>query len=929
MIHFKLEPGLFNRFRLTLYKDHKRLTPFSPELPLDLRSLAHKSISYSSFEKELSSVLDANPSYLIELRLHKESFRLVWDSALKGIAKTHFHILSSHISVSKTVSFGATFKTDIYMLTPSLFVDLDQKKLIFLKEDGGWAHWNAFHRGVKEKKKDTRHSKDPTWKRVYEDTFDIPFSTFNTLQMEFEDPVSESARDLILTTETGLKPRMTSVAQPSVFVFTEDYFDSVRIAVHYLVQGVSLPASYDAFFRKTVEFPQLKWRLAVIQDNWTWVPISPHSELKIYTMIFERFGTDIERDPQTRSIRVSKQNLLLNMDLFRQDLLAEGFSCVFNNKPIKTLSLTFDVETVKQEENFLVSPRVFSQGDSIPYEEWLGFLEGGGWVEKEDGVHILDSVSYETLKAILRLLPSRRKETSFSKKNVISFPKLRILEWLHLKRFGVRFQLPPEEKRILETLTGFHSLPTRPKPRLKQSLRPYQIEGYFWLAFLYENRFGACLADDMGLGKTIQALALIAGIKEGFVRSHVQTPCPHLVIVPPSLMFNWCQEIQKWYPDLKVSEYVGGKRVLDTSSDIILTTYESIRRDAEQLKDTPFHVILFDEAQLIKNIMSGRTSAVRKLNGVFKICLTGTPLENHLGEYYSIIDLSLPGLFGSYAQFKTLMNTEGIEPLIRRSLPFVLRRTKSSLLKELPPKMESIVYLTLTPIQKQLYNMIAREIRSLVVDAYKHHSETQAKMIALTAMLRLRQLCLSPQLLDASIQAESPKIQFLVTKLEELQTEGHSALIFTQFRSLLDIMEKELQNAGLPYLRMDGKTKMTHRKNLITTFQGSETPLFFLISLKTGGVGLNLTQASYVFFLDPWWNPSVEDQASDRAHRIGQTRQVFVVRLVMHHSIEEKMMALKEKKRMLFDTIMESGISRKDKRLLTRKDFEFLLEGVN
>jgi non-specific serine/threonine protein kinase len=328
----------------------------------------------------------------------------------------------------------------------------------------------------------------------------------------------------------------------------------------------------------------------------------------------------------------------------------------------------------------------------------------------------------------------------------------------------------------------------------------------------------------------------------------------------------------------------------------------------------------------MKNIAAKRTASARRLECDFVLTLTGTPLENHLGEYYSILDISLPGLLGSYEEFKRLGFSDPIERLKKRAAPFVLRRTKDKTLKELPPKTENEVYLRMSPRQKALYQKVVSSVRRTVDKAFEQNTAPQASLTALTAILRLRQVCVSPQLVDRRIDERSPKIEFLLSKLREVIEEDHSALIFSQFTSFLDVLEEEIKKEKLDYFRMDGNTPKSARKSLVDAFQcGAGAPLF-LISLKTGGVGLNLTRASYVFHLDPWWNPAVENQASDRVHRIGQKKNVFVTRILMERTVEEKMVVLKKKKAQLYREVLDGMLPKSGKAgLLTKEDFEFLL----
>jgi len=338
--------------------------------------------------------------------------------------------------------------------------------------------------------------------------------------------------------------------------------------------------------------------------------------------------------------------------------------------------------------------------------------------------------------------------------------------------------------------------------------------------------------------------------------------------------------------------------------------------------------MVFDETQAVKNIHADTTGAVRRLKGHFTIAVTGTPLENHLGEYFSVIDLCLPGLLGNYDEFKAELKrvqSSLLDRLLRRTRPFILRRTKAQILHDLPPKIESEVFLDLTDRQKTLYRQTVAQIRATIDEAYRAKTPAQAQLIALTAILKLRQICLSPRLLTKREEEPSPKLNFLMEKLSVLLDEGHSALVFSQFTGFLDLVQEACTRHAVSYHRLDGSTAPAARKTRVKAFQGGEQPAVFLLSLKAGGQGLNLTKATYVFHLDPWWNPAVENQASDRAHRIGQQRTVSIVRLLMRHSIEEKMMALKQRKLELYEAVMRGTARGAGQGVLTRADFDFLL----
>ena len=440
---------------------------------------------------------------------------------------------------------------------------------------------------------------------------------------------------------------------------------------------------------------------------------------------------------------------------------------------------------------------------------------------------------------------------------------------------------------MMARLVRFTGIEERPVPALRADLRQYQREGYHWLAFLYETRVRRLSGRRYGPGQD-RAGNLPPCCHEGgkvTPPGSAPTGLKSLVIVPPSLIFNWEREIERFYPDLNVRVYRGRGRSAGTEDyDVLIASYGLVRRDIARLKQLRFNVIIFDEAQAIKNIFADTTHAVRQLKALFKIALTGTPVENHLGEYFSIMDLVLPGLLGDYREFQGRAKADAasvLPALKERTRPFVLRRTKERILKELPPKIERDVYLELTEEQKKFYNRTVQEVRSTVDAAYRTKAAEQARIIALTAIMKLRQICLTPRLLVEELKEPAPKIEFLKEKLGELCEESHSSLVFSQFTSFLDLVEEELRTKGLPLFRLDGSTPVSKRKGIVDGFQESRTPAVFLLSLKAGGRGLNLTRGAYVFHLDPWWNPAVENQASDRSHRIGQENKVIVTRLLM------------------------------------------------
>ncbi|MEW6248287.1 MAG: DEAD/DEAH box helicase [Nitrospirota bacterium] len=676
-------------------------------------------------------------------------------------------------------------------------------------------------------------------------------------------------------------------------------------------------------------------RLEFHDGHWVLRSIDKVKEAALYRIPCEVFGPEIFRGMRRGDEMAVPAPLLFQRlaDLVERSAAA-GIPVLYDKKPVRAgqWDCSVRVERWNREGTgidwFEIRPEIRCDGAVLEEKLWREAVRRGGLIETGGKLLVLDASTLERLRALASLADHAKPARSATR--LVTVPRLALFEWLALREQGVRVSLPAEDEAVLARLLRFERIEPPPLPAgLQATLRSYQRDGYGWLAFLYQHRFGGCLADDMGLGKTLQAICLLGAIKEGIVQPPAAARGPHLIVVPTSLLFNWEQELARFYPDLTVRTYTGTERVLDAKDDaVVLTTYGLLRRDIETLARTAFHVIIFDEAQAVKNLHADTTAAARRLTGSFKLAMTGTPLENHLGEYFSIIDLSLPGLLGDYERFKAAVKgpvSNGLERLLRRTRPFVLRRTKEQTLPDLPDKIETDLFLDLTDRQKALYQQTVAQVRTTIDDAYRSKTPAQAQLIALTAILKLRQVCLSPRLLTGRPDEPAPKLELLLDRLKVLLEEGHCALVFSQFTGFLDLVEEAFEQEGIPYSRLDGSTAPGKRKALVTAFQARKEPGAFLLSLKAGGQGLNLTKATYVFHLDPWWNPAVEQQASDRAHRIGQKRAVTIMRLLMRQTVEEKMMALKRRKLDLYQAVVGATVRGGGGALLTKADFDFLL----
>ncbi|PUA19721.1 DEAD/DEAH box helicase [Glaciimonas sp. PCH181] len=464
------------------------------------------------------------------------------------------------------------------------------------------------------------------------------------------------------------------------------------------------------------------------------------------------------------------------------------------------------------------------------------------------------------------------------------------------------------------------------------TLRPYQLYGVAWLQYLREQHLAGILADDMGLGKTAQALAhLLIEQQSG------RLDCPALVVLPTSLIFNWQAEVKRMAPSLRVLTLQGPNRQQDFSRmaehDVVLTTYPLLWRDRAALQSQIFHLLILDEAQTVKNPMARGANAVRKIRARHRLCITGTPLENHLGELWTQFDFLMPGFLGDARSFMRLwrkpieVNGETLRAqlLAQRVRPFILRRRKEEVATELPPKTEVIKRSQLQGHQRDLYESVRVAADEHVRRVLQRKGFSGGQITILDALLKLRQVCCDPFLLKGVVPShtmERAKLEMLRDMLPALVAEGRRILVFSQFTELLTMIETELDALQLPWLALTGKTPPAKRGALVAQFQSKAVPIL-LISLKAGGVGLNLTAADTVIHMDPWWNPAVEEQATARAHRIGQDKVVFVYKLVIEGSIEERILELQARKAALVEGVLGSDGAVTPK--FNTEDLQFLL----
>lgn len=471
-------------------------------------------------------------------------------------------------------------------------------------------------------------------------------------------------------------------------------------------------------------------------------------------------------------------------------------------------------------------------------------------------------------------------------------------------------QLPVEVDDSIRQTVEDIAAPEKQPVKLPQglTLRPYQQRGFQWLSTLDRLHMGGILADDMGLGKTVQVISLL--------KAHHRPEEVSLVVAPTSLTYNWLSELNRFAPELSVMVLSGSgpqrasqirhvKEVRDV--DVLITSYPLIRRDIDQMKDISFHFAILDEAQFIKNAGSVGAVAVKQLQAQTRFALTGTPMENSTGELWSIFDFVLPGYLNTYASFlRRYQDGDHAQELRQKIRPFLMRRLKKDVLTELPDKIEEIITAQMSPEQDKVYRAAMARLRTRVDQVMNTTGLGRGRTEVLAAITELRQICCHPLLVLPEYSGTAGKMELLLELLPGAMAAGRRILIFSQFTSMLKILRKQLENEGYTTMYLDGETPPAKRLEMTEQFNAGQGQVF-LISLKAGGTGLNLTGADMVIHYDPWWNPAAEDQATDRAHRIGQTRKVEVIRLVTHDSIEEKVVELGQRKKALFDQLITPG----------------------
>jgi SNF2 family DNA or RNA helicase len=530
---------------------------------------------------------------------------------------------------------------------------------------------------------------------------------------------------------------------------------------------------------------------------------------------------------------------------------------------------------------------------------------------------IMDTGVYFSLErpefAQLRDLIEESKALQDRHRPELSISRFQASLWDDLTDLGVAIDQSARWEQAVRGLSDVSAIDdVEPPETLRAQLRPYQLDGYRWLRFLWTHQLGGILADDMGLGKTLQALALIC---------HARLVCPEqppfLVVAPTSVVSNWLSEAVRFAPDLRVvclTESASKRSApsADTvaTADLVITSYSLLRIDNDKLTGLDWSGLLLDEAQFVKNHRAKTYQCARRIAAPFKLAMTGTPLENSLMDLWALLSITAPGLFPDPDRFSEYYrrpiernkDATRLRQLRRRIRPLMLRRTKESVASELPPKQEQVVEVELHPKHRRIYQTHLQRERQKVLGLIEDLDRN--RFTVLRSLTLLRRLSLDPALLDdAHNGVPAAKVEVLLEDLSELVGEGHQALVFSQFTTFLTRIRERLKEADISYAYLDGRTR--NRERVIQRFRAKDASVF-LISLKAGGFGLNLAEADYCFVLDPWWNPATEAQAVDRTHRIGQTKTVMVYRLVAKDTIEQKVMDLKTRKEELFASIVGS-----------------------
>jgi len=704
----------------------------------------------------------------------------------------------------------------------------------------------------------------------------------------------------------------------SVLIFEKiDVDDALLMRVAQILPGIdaNLLSDYELQYFASVNEMENNIEVKIIDQQ---------SNSEVLQIIEKMLDKHIPRQGKKRMVEV-----VLEDDLF---IIPREVAAEFIYKDLPTLLGTYKVMGAEKLKAYKIStakPRL-----DLKLGHGIDFLEG------EATLHF-DKESFNLFDALQQYNKNRYILLSDGTHAIVNEGYMQKLQRLFKKKKDnvhiSFFDLPLIEELIDEKISGesfvkskeifqgFNKLNEQGVkiPKLNATLRPYQLQGFQWLNYLHQNSLGGCLADDMGLGKTLQTICLLSSI-------YPKQKKPSLVVMPKSLLFNWEKELEKFSPKLTYYTYYSAQRNLEDAlqKQVILTTYSTLRIDIEKLKETDFYYIILDESQNIKNMQSQTAKAAMLLQSKHRLALSGTPIENNLGELYSLFRFLNPSMFGSIESFNQYYlspiqknNDKDVTAELRKKIyPFILRRLKKDVLKELPDKIEQILYVEMSDAQKKLYEQRRLYYKEAIEQQVAIKGIQQSQFFVFQALNELRQIASTPEgFSDGKIA--SSKIELLMEQLLDALANNHKVLIFVNFLNALELIGDKLEEQGIDYISMSGSTK--NRQQLVERFQNDAGCKVFLLTLKTGGTGLNLTAADMVFIFDPWWNKAAENQAIDRTHRMGQDKTVLSYKMISQGTIEEKILLLQDKKAEIFNSIISADSA--SLKSISEDDIQFML----
>ncbi len=815
----------------------------------------------------------------------------------------------SYIQLSQrsvTMKFHAYQKKDFYHLDTSFFIDDEEIEI----QEIGWAGFPIYHykntawmlpKSLSEASLLYFFIEKPKHKMKFNDWKNFKSKTLDKLKKNYEVAMSINSQSDV---EIEIKPDEITC---EVYLKELHNFLILEPFINYKDQQIGLLSNEEI-----ITYDDDSKTINRIERN---IDIEA-GNIEFIRSLHPSFEKQLQNDYLYVSIKDAlKENWFFELfeKLKTKDIEVYGYkdleSINYNpNKPV------FEYKTSSGINWFEIDISIKYGGESVSLKEVRKAIKNKQkYVQLKDGT--LGILPEEWLKKYTTLFEVEQKPEGDGS-DLLKIAKQNFLLLDDIDELDLEIQKEIEEKK--QKLKAFKEIKSTKLPRgLKAKLRPYQIEGYNWMNFLEEFSWGGCLADDMGLGKTLQVLTFLLKQKHRYKKSK------QLVVVPTSLLFNWEDEILKFTPSIKHLVHWGNNRAQSAKAfskyDVIITSYGTMLNDIEWLSEIEFRTLVLDESQAIKNPNSKRFRAACKLKGLVRLVLTGTPIENTIIDLYAQMHFLNQGYLGGYKDFKEkyakvrqteLAETDKImQAILRKKIhPFLLRRTKELVAKELPDKTISTIFCEMEPAQRKVYNQFKEYYKEKIATKIAEEGMNKAGMYIIEGLLKLRQICNSPALLNTEefYGNYSVKLDRLMEMLQE-KTGNHKVLIFSQFTKMLGLIRDKIKEQGIGFTYLDGKTR--DRKAVVNEFKEDENCRVFLISLKAGGVGLNLVEADYVFIFDPWWNPAAESQAIDRSHRIGQKKKVFAYKMVCKDSIEEKILMLQENKKKLSDAIISTDSS--------------------